>query len=188
MIYWNHAVSHQHSSIFSKPKGWDCPPVFNCSFIGVNWFILWNYFQCANWSFCLLTLNRDQSIDLPHRSGPTKCRCGTDVAITGIQRNLKWFFYPSPCYVGLVSNLPSYWNFPWANFVPGASCRKPGWLPMQVFLCEENFCTFSTLWKHTTMWHIPQKVYKGIHQEKVCSLHLSSLPAMNASLSNIIII
>lgn len=35
--------------------------------------------------FCLLTLNRDQLIDLPYRSDPTKCRGGTDVAIIGIQ-------------------------------------------------------------------------------------------------------
>lgn len=31
-----------------------------------------------------------------------------------------------------------------------------------------SFCTFSTLWEHTMVWHIPRKVYyKGIHQEKV---------------------
>lgn len=71
---------------FSKPKGWECPPVVNCSFGGANWFILWNYFQCVNWFFfCLLTLNRDQLIDLPYRSDPTKCRGGTDVPIIGIQ-------------------------------------------------------------------------------------------------------
>lgn len=53
------------------------------------------------------------------------------------QRKLKWFFYHSSCYVGLIPNLSSYWNFSWADFVSGASYRKLGWLPMQVFLCEE---------------------------------------------------
>lgn len=42
------------------------------------------YFQPVNRSFWLVTLNGDQSIDLPHRSGPTKRRDGTG-AITGIQ-------------------------------------------------------------------------------------------------------
>lgn len=62
--------------------------------------------------FCLLALNRDRSIDLPHRSGPTKCRGGTDVAITGIQcgaEEAEMLFLPSPLLCGTqTSNLPSF--------------------------------------------------------------------------------
>lgn len=125
---------------FFMPKGWDCPSGFNCSFGGANWFILWNYCQCANWSFCLLTLHRDQCIDLPHRMHfcPTKCWGGNNWCPVWGRGSWNGFFYPSHFYIKSAFLLKLFFE----QILSQTSCRKLGWLPGR-FSFVKRVCALS---------------------------------------------
>lgn len=85
-----------------------------------------------------------------------------------------WFFYPSPCYVGLASNLPSYWNFPWASVVSGAAVGEQGGCPCR-FSFVKRVSALSVPCRNTPWCDIFPKKFIKESIRKRCAHYTSHL-------------